>query len=121
MIEAAPDFKYKQCLIVRTDIKMSGGKRCAQTAHAAVSAFEKADKTVKRAWLGEGQKKVVLKVASVRDLYELKTLAEEAGIAASLITDAGMTEIPPGTVTALGLGPAKAEELDRICGDLSLL
>jgi PTH2 family peptidyl-tRNA hydrolase len=32
-----------------------------------------------------------------------------------------MTEIPPGTVTALGLGPAKNEELDRITGTLSLL
>lgn len=121
MFEAAPDFKYKQCLIIRTDIKMSGGKRCAQTAHAAVSAYEKADKAVKRSWLAEGQKKVVLKVASDRDLFELRTLAEEAGIAASLITDAGLTEIPPGTVTALGLGPAKSEDLDRICGDLGLL
>jgi len=32
-----------------------------------------------------------------------------------------MTEIPPGTVTALGLGPARTEDLDRITGDLSLL
>jgi PTH2 family peptidyl-tRNA hydrolase len=32
-----------------------------------------------------------------------------------------MTEIPPGTVTALGLGPAKSEDLDRITGSLTLL
>ena len=32
-----------------------------------------------------------------------------------------MTEIPPGTITALGLGPAKSEDLDRITGSLSLL
>ena len=28
-----------------------------------------------------------------------------------------MTEIPPGTITALGLGPAKSEDLDKINRD----
>lgn len=118
---AEPEFRWKQCLIIRNDIKMSCGKKCAQLAHAAVGAYEKADKTVKKQWFVEGQKKVALKVNSARELYELKTIAEQAGIAAAIITDAGLTEIPPGTVTALGLGPAKSEELDRITGDLSLL
>jgi len=63
----------------------------------------------------------VLKVSAERQLFELKTIAERAGIPASIIQDAGMTEIPPGTVTALGLGPARSEDLDRITGDLSLL
>jgi len=115
------EFKWKQCLIVRADIKMTCGKKCAQIAHAAVTAFEKADKTAKKAWLDEGQKKVVLKVPSERDLFELKTIAERAGIPAAIIQDAGMTEIPPGTVTALGLGPARSEDLDRITGNLPLL
>ena len=56
-----------------------------------------------------------------RTLYELKVIAEYAGISTSLIQDAGMTEIPPGTITALGLGPAKSEDLDRITGNLPLL
>jgi PTH2 family peptidyl-tRNA hydrolase len=116
-----PVFRYKQCLIVRTDIKMSCGKRCAQAAHASVGALEHADKHLKKAWLGEGQKKVVLKADSERTLHELRAIAEHAGISASLIQDAGMTEIPPGTITALGLGPAKAEDLDRITGTLLLL
>ncbi|MDG6255979.1 MAG: peptidyl-tRNA hydrolase Pth2 [Methanomicrobiaceae archaeon] len=116
-----PEFRWKQCLIIRNDIKMSCGKKCAQIAHASVGACEKADRMLKKQWLAEGQKKVVLKVNSARELYELKVIAEQAGIAASLVTDAGLTEIPPGTVTALGLGPAKSEELDRICGGLSLL
>ncbi len=108
-------------MVVRADIKMSCGKKCAQIAHAAIGAYEKADKITRKAWLDEGQKKVVLKVRSDRELYELKTIAELAGIPVSIIQDAGMTEIPPGTVTALGLGPARTEDLDRITGDLSLL
>ena len=116
-----PVFRFKQCLIVRNDVKMSCGKRCAQAAHASVGAFEHAEKTLKKAWISEGQKKVVLKANDERTLHELKVIAEHAGISTSLIQDAGLTEIPPGTITALGLGPAKAEDLDRITGDLSLL
>ncbi|UUX91873.1 peptidyl-tRNA hydrolase Pth2 [Methanoplanus endosymbiosus] len=116
-----PVFAWKQCLIIRSDVKMSCGKKCAQLAHAAVIAYEKADKITKKKWYDEGMKKVALKATSQRQLYELKTIAEEAGISAAIITDAGMTEIPPGTVTALGLGPAKSEDLDKITGDLSLL
>jgi len=116
-----PEFKYKQCLIIRTDIKMSCGKKCVQLAHAAIGAYEHADKALKKRWYSEGMKKVVLKATSLQSLYEIKTFAENEGISTSLITDAGRTEIAPGTVTALGLGPAKTEELDKITGDLSLL
>jgi len=116
-----PVFQYKQCIIVRNDIKMSCGKKCAQAGHAAVVAYEKSAPGMKKAWMQEGQKKVVLKADNERILFELRSLAESAGIASALIQDAGMTEIPPGTITALGLGPAKNEDLDKITGDLSLL
>jgi PTH2 family peptidyl-tRNA hydrolase len=100
---------------------MSCGKRCAQAGHAAIGAYNAADKALQKAWLTEGQKKVVLKADNERTLFEIKVLAERAGISTSLIQDAGMTEIPPGTITALGLGPAKSEDLDKITGTLSLL
>jgi PTH2 family peptidyl-tRNA hydrolase len=116
-----PYFRYKQCLVIRNDVKMSCGKRCAQAAHAAIGAYNNADKSLQKAWLSEGQKKVVLKANDERTLYELKVIAERVGISSSLIQDAGMTEIPPGTITALGMGPAKSEDLDKITGTLSLL
>ena len=115
------EFRYKQCLIIRNDIKMSCGKKCAQIAHASVSAFDKSSAQIKKAWQTEGQKKVVLKVQHERDLFELKSIADAANIAAVLIRDAGMTEIPPDTITALGLGPALSEDLDRITSNLPLL
>jgi PTH2 family peptidyl-tRNA hydrolase len=116
-----PEFRYKQCLIIRNDVKMSCGKRCAQAAHASIGAYNNADKSLQKAWISEGQKKVVLKANDERTLHELKVIAEQNGISSSLIQDAGMTEIPPGTITALGLGPAKTEDLDKITGNLTLL
>jgi PTH2 family peptidyl-tRNA hydrolase len=116
-----PVFRYKQCLIIRNDVKMSCGKRCAQAAHASIGAYNNADKNLQKAWHAEGQKKVVLKSDDERTLYELKVIAGQCGISSSLVQDAGLTEIPPGTVTALGLGPAKSEDLDKITGNLALL
>ena len=116
-----PYFRFKQCLIIRNDVKMSCGKRCAQAAHASIGAYNNADKSLQKAWFTEGQKKVVLRADNERTLYELKVIAERNGISSSLIQDAGLTEIPPGTVTALGLGPAKTEDLDKITSNLSLL
>jgi len=117
----APEFRYKQCLILRSDVKMSCGKMCAQVCHASIAAYERCDRATRDRWRGEGQKKVVLKATGERALHELKTLAEAAGISAALIQDAGLTEIPPGTITALGLGPAPVDLMDRITAGLSLL
>ena len=49
---------------------------------------------------------MVLKVPGVPDLFRLREDAERAGIASAIVADAGLTEIPAGTITALGLGPA---------------
>jgi PTH2 family peptidyl-tRNA hydrolase len=38
-----------------------------------------------------------------------------------LITDAGSTQIAPGTKTCLGVGPAEEKEIDKITKDLKLL
>src|SRR5512136_2319383 len=93
MLKPEQDFRYKQCLIIRNDVKMSCGKRCAQAGHASIGAYNNTDKDLRKAWLAEGQKKVVLKANDERTLHELRSLALHAGISASLIQDAGLTEI----------------------------
>lgn len=113
--------EYKQCIIIRDDLKLSKGKLAVQVAHAAVSASEWADRSTLEKWKDGGQKKVVLRVDTVRDLFELKETARRQDIPTALITDAGLTQVPPGTVTVLGIGPARADELDKITGSLKLV
>jgi PTH2 family peptidyl-tRNA hydrolase len=71
--------------------------------------------------MSEGQCKIAVKVKSEKELLELEKQAKELALPNALIIDRGLTEIPPGTVTCLGIGPAPAEKVDRITGKLPLL
>jgi peptidyl-tRNA hydrolase, PTH2 family len=117
-------FEYKQVLVFRKDLPLSKGKIAAQAGHAAVSAAQDAAVHYKKwweAWLYEGQRKIAVKVADEKELHELEKAAEEVGLPHALIVDAGLTEIPAGTVTCLGIGPAPAERVDRLTSKLQLL
>lgn len=119
----APD-EMKMVIVIRTDLGMSKGKIAAQASHAAVNcAFtsKKRDSKNFDAWYSQGQRKVVLKVNSLETLYQIKAVADAQGIVNSVITDQGRTEVPAGSVTCLGLGPASESVLDKITGDLSML
>jgi PTH2 family peptidyl-tRNA hydrolase len=118
------DFKNKLVVVVRKDLKLSPGKMAVQVAHAAVTCAIQCRKNNLRwfkSWFNEGQKKVVVKADNMKVLYELKTIAESLGVTTSLVQDAGLTEVPPGTVTCLGVGPGPNPEIDKVTGSLSLL
>ncbi|MHC1567444.1 MAG: peptidyl-tRNA hydrolase Pth2 [Candidatus Syntropharchaeia archaeon] len=113
--------EYKQCIVIRSDLGLSKGKTAVQAAHAAILSYERAQKRERDEWLRSGQKKVVLTVNGIEELFRLKEKAERIGLPNALVVDAGLTEVPPGTVTALGIGPGKSRDIDRVTGDLPLL
>lgn len=116
--------RYKQVVVVRGDLDMSCGKLSVQVAHASLEAAEKVrsqhPETYKE-WREEGAKKVVLQVGSGRELMEIYEEALERGLTAVLIRDAGLTELEPGTTTAVGIGPHESERIDKVTGRLPLL
>lgn len=110
---------YKQVIIVRKDLNLSKGKMAAQVAHASVEATLKANKNIVSSWRNEGMKKIILKVESKEELYKYLQEAKDDGIATAIISDAGHTEIRPGTVTCLAIGPDTEKHIDLITEKLS--
>ncbi len=116
-------FEYKMSIIIRKDLDMSTGKIAVQACHACLETYEKARKNriTCFAWRNEGAKKVVLKVDSLDGLLTLRDKAIKLKLPYGLIIDRGLTEIPPNTPTALGIGPSKSEIIDKITRNLPLL
>lgn len=111
----------KQVILIRTDLKMGKGKIAIQTAHASIAAFLKAEINNQKKWLDEGMKKVALKVSNEKELKEFYKLVKKEKLPCELITDAGLTQIKSGTMTALGIGPVEDKKIDKITGKLKLL
>jgi peptidyl-tRNA hydrolase, PTH2 family len=116
--------EFKQVIIVRRDINMGTGKIAAQVAHAAVMGAEKVKVSRKEwfnSWFGTGQAKVVVKVKNVEELIKVKNRAEELYLPVVQVQDSGLTQIPPGTITCIGIGPAPSELVDKVTFELKLL
>lgn len=115
---------YTQVLVVRTDLDMKKGKIAAQCSHASIAAFLKAQErkwgSDWQEWLDEGMQKIVVKVANEKELLQLFEQVKNK-FPTALITDAGHTQIAPGSKTCIGIGPAKENELKKYTGHLKLL
>lgn len=118
---------FKQAILLRKDIEMGRGKAAAQAAHASVEAVMlilRAGKGEWREWLERwlegGQEKVVLRVSSEAEAIEIYQKAVNLGLPASIVRDAGRTQLPPGTLTAVAIGPAPEQLVDRVTGGLKL-
>ena len=111
-------------LVTRHDLQLSKGKLAAQCAHAAAECVLLAKRTNPRAldkYLRRGARKIVCRVPDKVSLKKIHSRAKKAGLVCHLVTDAGHTEIPPGTETVVGIGPGPRKEIDKITGDLPLL
>ena len=119
--------EIKQVLIIRRDIKkfnISVGKLLVQVAHGAVEGYRnviRIDRKVAEEWILQGQKKIVLHVDDEAALLRLYRKAISLNIPCALIRDAGLTELPPGTLTVLVLGPWFSDSINKVSGSLPLL
>ncbi|MFB6191440.1 MAG: peptidyl-tRNA hydrolase Pth2 [Candidatus Nanohaloarchaea archaeon] len=112
--------ELKQALIVREDLEMSTGKMIAQACHASLGAYRKADEGERDRWEEQGMKKIVLSPGD-RELKEILEQAKRNGLPAYMVKDAGLTELEPGTATAVGIGPAGEDKIDAVTGELELI
>jgi len=114
----------KQVVVVRKDLDMSAGKIAAQVGHACVLGAEYVRKSHPdwyNEWERFGQEKVIVKVASLEQLEEVKRHAISLDLPWREVTDAGHTQIAPGTVTCISIGPAPEVIVDKVTKDLKLL
>lgn len=115
--------EIKQVIIVRNDLGMSKGKIAAQVGHACVLGAEHVRKSHPdwfKVWW-QGQEKVVVKVQGLKELQDIKKHAIDLDLPWSEVTDAGHTQIAPGTTTCISIGPAPENLIDKVTGDLKLL
>jgi peptidyl-tRNA hydrolase, PTH2 family len=124
MSKQVSDMDFKQVIIVRRDVNMGTGKIAAQVAHAAVMGAEKVKASRREwfnSWFAAGQAKVVVKVKSIEELMDVRMRAEELKLPVVQVHDSGLTQIPSGTITCVGIGPAPSELIDKVTFELKLL
>ena len=127
----------KQVIILRKDLNMRKGKMVAQGAHASLQATMMASPYLKtpfhevhfeswfEEWYGKtGNGRMTKICVSCKDkdeLFDLYEKAQDANLPRAMIEDAGLTEFKEPTWTAIAIGPAPAEVIDKITGELPLL
>ncbi|WBY57796.1 peptidyl-tRNA hydrolase 2 [Plasmodium yoelii yoelii] len=115
---------------------MNKGKIASQCCHACLGVYEKILKrnnklkaneqsknvlTYYDIWKKTGQKKIVLKISSLEEMYEIEKKAKMDGLITSIIIDAGRTQIEPNTETVIAIEPVPDEIVNKITGQLKLL
>ena len=138
-------YNTKMMIVMRRDLKMRKGKIAAQAGHACTEALlmamykenrlgdlldtpagmmlqmEGREESPLTEWFGGGVAKICVYVDSEEELLAIAAKAEEMGVIAAVITDAGATEfhgVP--TRTCLALEPLPAEVADTLTGGLPL-
>lgn len=131
----------KQVIVVRKDLNMRKGKMVAQGSHASLgvvleiqkhswersipwdsSRMTSVQSQAITSWLQGQFSKICVSVDSETELMRVYAEAVKANLPVYLVTDSGRTEfhgVP--TRTCLAIGPAIAEEIDVITGNLKLL
>lgn len=109
---------------VRTDLKMGKGKLAAQVGHATLGIYKKNLKQKNNhleKWGMTGEAKIVVKIKSEREMFQLKQRAEQMNMITHIVCDAGHTQVAAGSNTVLAIGPDFENRLNMVTGHLKLL
>jgi PTH2 family peptidyl-tRNA hydrolase len=123
------DYSVKQFLIIDKSLGMTHGKAISQACHASMKVFfdrmrytqtyvmkDEFEKTVfdyyecpmtkdMTEWKEGRFTKVVLKAANQAEMSSLIELAVEHGAPIACVKDDGKTQVEPGSLTAMAIGP----------------
>ncbi|KAJ1454081.1 peptidyl-tRNA hydrolase PTH2-domain-containing protein [Pelagophyceae sp. CCMP2097] len=119
--------RTKLVIVVRSGLGMSVGKVAAQCCHAALAAQRALvlkDPELAARWEESGEATIVLsspKSADAAWFEKTQASARAAGLVSESVADAGRTEVEPGTITVLAVGPDFASNVDKITSKLALL
>lgn len=135
------EYVVKQVILIRRDLGMRRGKEIAQGAHASIAFLTNALHDAQQGygkktragsapvdlsdaawqWINGRFTKVVLQVFSEEELLSYYDKARAAGLTAHVIQDSGQTEFKgQPTYTTCAIGPNRAEDIDKVTGDLKL-
>ncbi len=127
-INSMETLTFKMVLVVRQDLGMKVGKIAAQVGHAVLGAYKNIlesddikDKESLFNWEECGQAKIVLKVNGKEELLAVSKKAKAAGLNTYIVCDAGRTQIEPGSLTVLAVGPGISSDIDKVTGHLKLM
>ena len=108
---------YRMYCVVRQDIAIPPGKLIPQSGHAFVMALRECRKSnpVLAAQYEEdpGQAKIGLRAKNLAAMRRAEQECRDAGIPCYLVTDEGRTVFPEPTVTVLGIGPVRRDDLPK--------
>ena len=123
---------------MRKDLNMRKGKMVDQGANASMKAFleigayqrdsklnfilEIEEESAMMNWLNGAFTKICVSVDSEEELLMICEQAKNAGLPVGIITDSGLTEFNGvSTLTCCAIGPAWAEDIDKVTNNLKLL
>lgn len=110
---------------VRNDLKMGKGKIAAQVGHAVLGLYKQnlndKNSTMLEKWEATGQAKIVVKINSEKEMYNIFVKAQQMGISTHIVQDAGKTQIESGSNTVIAIGPDFKNRLNQVTGHLKLM
>ena len=112
-------------MLVRSDLGMNAGKAASQASHAALDAYLQAlalDPTLCEEYKDKHHGiKVCLAVDSLDKLLLAESKAKQLNLPNALIHDLGYTCFEGQlTITALGIGPVRKDQIKSIVGSMPL-